>query len=268
MASLRLSTLLGQAALLGLAFAGDPATRGRTFLVHNVRVFDGSHMIRGNSVLVKDGRIAQVGDNLRAEAGTPEVDGKGGTLLPGLIDTHVHSYVRPALQQELMFGITTELDMMDPPSFAVPIRKAQAEGRENGIADIFTAGWAATFLGAHGTEGGAKIPTITAPDQAEEFVRARIAEGSDYIKIIYSSGGPPRSISKETMVALVQAAHKFGKMAVAHALTYQAAKDVINAGADGLAHIFADRSPEAGFADESRGAPYVRDSYSHDDRLG
>ena len=143
--------------------------------------------------------------------------------------------------------------MMDPPSFAVPIRKAQAEGRENGVTDIFTAGWAATYPGAHGTEGGARIPTITAPGQAEEFVRSRIAEGSDYIKIIYSSGGPPRSISKETMVALVQAAHKFGRIAVVHALTYQAAKDAMDAGADGLAHVFADQSPPKGFAKEVAG---------------
>jgi len=133
----------------------------------------------------------------------------------------------------------------------VPIRKAQAEGRENGIADIFTAGWAATYPGAHGDEDGAKVPTITAPDQAEEFVRARIAEGSDFIKIVYASGGPPRSIDKETMAALVAAAHKFGKIAVVHALTYQAANDAMRAGADGLAHIFADQSPPAAFAGEA-----------------
>ncbi|HLK59493.1 MAG TPA: amidohydrolase family protein [Chthonomonadaceae bacterium] len=247
----------GQAAERRQALVGLPATTGAllpdraerppsgTFLLRNVRIFDGAHILPANTVLVEEGKIAKVGSNLPLSASVPVVDGTGCTLLPGLIDAHVHSYIRAALQQELMFGVTTELDMMDPPNFSIPIQKAQKAGADDDLADIFTAGWAATCPNGHGTEGGADVPTLSRPEQAQAFVDARIAEGSNYIKIIYSTTG--ESIGKETMAALVKAAHRRGKMAVAHALSYQAALDAMDVGADGLAHLFADRAPEPDF---------------------
>jgi imidazolonepropionase-like amidohydrolase len=93
--------------------------------------------------------------------------------------------------------------------------------------------------------GGPPFPTIAAPDQAQSFVDARIAEGSDYIKIIHDDGSNWNWTDKRvpmldtaTMKALVDAAHKRGKLAVVHALSEQQARDAIGAGADGLAHMF------------------------------
>jgi len=223
-----------------------------TFLIKNVRIFDGSRVIPEDSVLVKDGRIEKLGKNLVVPAGVPVVDGSGNTLLPGLIDAHVHSYIRAALQQELLFGVTTELDMDDDPSFAIPIQKLQAAGKERDTADIITSGWAATCPGGHGTEGATiKIPTLSKPDEAQAFVDARIAEGSNYIKIIYDAGSwigrPMPSLDKPTMKALIEAAHKRGKMAVVHIGTYAAAMDAVNAGADGIVHLFIDQAPGPDF---------------------
>jgi imidazolonepropionase-like amidohydrolase len=225
---------------------------GGTFLVRNVRIFDGTRVIRANAVLVEEGKIAKVGNRLPTPANIPIVDGTGCTLLPGLIDSHVHSYIRAALQQELLFGVTTELDMMNPPDFAMPIQKAQAEGKERDLADVFTAGWGATAPGAHGTEGegSVRVPTISRPEEAQAWVDARIAEGSNYIKIIYGSRDSRPSLTKETMAALVKAAHKRGKIAVAHAWTYETTRDAMEAGVDGLVHLFADRAPEPGFERE------------------
>jgi hypothetical protein len=55
------------------------------------------------------------------------------------------------------------------------------------MADVRTAGIGATAPGGHPTEmGGPPIPMITtSPAEAQEFVDQRIAEGSDFIKIIY-----------------------------------------------------------------------------------
>jgi hypothetical protein len=53
------------------------------------------------------------------------------------------------------------------------------------LLDLFSAGTLVTPPGGHGTEYGFPIPTITAADQADAFVAARVAEGSDYIKIVY-----------------------------------------------------------------------------------
>ena len=125
------------------------------------------------------------------------------------------------------------------------IKKLEAEDRVD-LADMRTAGSGATVPGGHPTQmGGGPIPTLTVPDQAQAFVDARIAEGSDYIKIIHDDGSTWAWTTKRvpmldnaTMQAVVEAAHKRGKMAVVHVLTEQQARDAIAAGADGLAHMF------------------------------
>ena len=83
---------------------------------------------------------------------------------------------------------------------------------------------------------------LSDPAQAQAFVDARIAEGSDYIKLILDDatvyGGHRPTLSKETLAAAIAAAHRRGKLAVVHIATLEDAEEAINAGADGLAHLF------------------------------
>jgi hypothetical protein len=83
-------------------------------------------------------------------------------------------------------------------------------------------------------------------------VHARILEGSDYIKIVYDDGSVYGrrfpTLSKETMKAVIDAAHEHGKLAVVHIGSQQQARDAIEAGADGLAHLFAESRPDSDFA--------------------
>jgi hypothetical protein len=224
------------------------AESNNSFLVRNVRIFDGTRLLGANSVLVNNGRIDQIGVGLIAASDTAVLDGGGDTLLPGLIDSHVHTYVLPPLKQELMFGVTTELDMQDDPKFAVPIKQAEARGEYPDMTDIFTAGWAATAPGGHGAAGS---NTISKPEDAQAFIDARIKEGSDYIKIIDEDateiGARTPNLSLETIAALVQVAHQRGKLAVAHIGNYQGGLDTIKSGIDGLAHLFNDRPPGRNF---------------------
>ncbi|HEY1203055.1 MAG: CIA30 family protein [Bryobacteraceae bacterium] len=216
----------------------------RDFVIRNVRVFDGARVIEAATVVVRDGKIASLGQS--APAGLPVIDGTGKTLLPGLIDSHTHAFGN-ALKQALESGVTTELDMFTDWRYAREIKKEQAEGKDTDLADLRSAGTLATAPKGHGTEYGMDIPTITGPAEAQAFVDARIAEGSDYIKIIYTVPLPAPTVSKETMAALVQAAHKRGKMAVVHINSRQGAMDAIGAGADGLAHLFTDQPPGPDF---------------------
>jgi len=118
------------------------------------------------------------------------------------------------------------------------------------LADVRTAGVGATAPGGHPSQmGGPPFPTISAPEQAQSFVDARIGEGSDYIKIIHDDGSNWKWTTKRepmldnaTMKALVEAAHKRGKLVVVHALLEQQARDAIAAGADGLAYMFSGES--------------------------
>jgi imidazolonepropionase-like amidohydrolase len=232
---------------------GQPAgTPSNELIIRNVRVFDGIRVIPKGDVWIENGHIKAVGQDLKAPVGAPSIDASGETLLPGLIDAHTHVW-GDALKQALMFGVTTELDMFTRYQDAQEIKKAQSEGKDLDMADLRSAGTLVTAPKGHGTEYGMHIPTIISPAEAQAFVDARIAEGSDYIKIIYDDGKAYGTtiptISKETMAAVVAAAHKRGKMAVAHIGSLQGAKDAIEAGADGLAHLFIDAPPDPEFVD-------------------
>jgi imidazolonepropionase-like amidohydrolase len=246
-------TLVGAAvvAITPLCLSSMPARQsGRATVIKNVRIFDGSTVIPTGAVIIEGGKIKSVGKTAATPDGAEIIDGTGHTLLPGLIDSHTHAY-GPALKQAVMFGVTTELDMFSDHRIAAQMRREQAEGKAAGRADLFSAGTMVTAPGGHGTEYGLKIPTITTPGEAQAFVDARIDEGSDYIKIVYDDGklyglNFP-TVSKETMAAVIASAHKRGKLAVVHISTLDEARDAIEAGVDGLVHIFSDRAPDPEF---------------------
>src|SRR5512133_2953717 len=92
--SMRRRTVLavGAAAVVGGCSTPAPpsAGPGNSFAVRGVRVFDGERLTGYDTVLVDQGQIVSVGRGLPLPRGTAVVDGRGGVLLPGLIDSHVH----------------------------------------------------------------------------------------------------------------------------------------------------------------------------------
>src|ERR1017187_533036 len=237
----RFPLLLAGAVCVSLAGA-QPGSK--PLLFEHVRVFDGTRVLDDTGVLVEDGVIRSVGRNIARPAGAEVIDGAGKTLLPGLIDAHTHTIGEGGLKQAPIFGVTTDLDMFTLPAVAAGIKKQQAEGKLLDYTDLRSSGYLATAPGGHGTEYGIKVPTITKPEEAQAWVDARIAEGSDYIKAVYDDaleygiGKSTPTLSKETLRALAVAAHARGKLLVVHIGTLQQAKDAIDAGADGLAHLF------------------------------
>ena len=229
--------------------AGAPA---KSFVIRYVRIFDGEKLLPAADVSVEKGLITAVGKNLKVAAGTKEVDGAGDTLLPGLIDSHDHVW-GDALKQALFFGVTTELDMFSDPKFDADVRRREANGQNLDAADLRSSGTLVTVEKGHGTEYGIKIPTLASAAEAQAFVDARLAEGSDYIKIIYDDGSAYgikfSTLTKEELAAVIAAAHNRKKMAVVHIGSQAGARDAIEAGADGLAHIFEDEPPAAGCAE-------------------
>jgi len=222
-----------------------------SLLIRNVRLFDGERVTPTTSVLVMNGRITRVAPTISAPARTPVVDGSGKTLLPGLIDSHTHTW-GTALRDAAALGVTTVLDMFTEPTTAADFRKLDGTPAGRETADFRSAGVLVTAPKGHGTEYGMAIPTITSPGEARAFVDARIAEGSDYIKIVYDDGHTYgikfATIDKPTMKAVVDAAHARQKLAVVHIGDLAGARDAIDVGANGLVHLFVDSMPDASFA--------------------
>jgi imidazolonepropionase-like amidohydrolase len=238
-------TLWVSSALLGLLcapLATASTDGGPHFQIRNARIFDGERLLPRASVEVEGGRITAVGPSLSAPSGTEVVDGEGRTLLPGLIDAHAH--VRgSALREELVFGVTTALDMATDVAWAAARREEQGAGQGLDRADLFSAGDLITAPGGHGTEY-AHLPSLSSPEAAKAAVDRRIAEGSDYIKIVFDDnrafGRPIPTLSPETMRAAIEAAHARHRLAVVHIGSVAGARAALEAGADGLAHLSPD----------------------------
>lgn len=240
--------------LAGAALCVSPTTHAAdtagsdapaSFAIRQVRVFDGERFIDAANVVVRDGRIAAVGAGVGIPPELRVIDGHGKTLLPGLIDAHVHSWGE-ARADALRFGVTTELDMFtDWHALAAAKRERESTAR-TAQADLWSAGTLATVKGGHGTEYGMPIPVLAEPQEAQAFVDARVGEGSDYLKIVLDDGsvyGPSMrmpTLRKDTAAALIAAAHKDGKLALVHVATQDDARFVLENGADGLAHVFSD----------------------------
>ncbi len=228
---------------------GPAALAADAILFDGARVFDGEHFVEAD-VLVEGARIARVAPDIEAP-GARRIDAAGRTLLPGLIDAHTHAGMEPrSLRLAAAFGVTLELDLFGPPSRLGPAREAEREGRDTDLADLRGAGTLATVPGGHGTEYGIPIPTLSSPEEADAFVEARFAEGADVLKIVYDHWAMPGAdapfmptLALDTVRALVTAAHARGRLAVVHVGLEQDAFDVVSVGADGLAHLFADRAP-------------------------
>ncbi len=246
-ATLALAVAIGAGLASMPGHAGAPAARDsdpdNDVLIRDVRVFDGERVIETAQVLVLDGRIHAVGRQVQAPAGVRAVDGAGKTLLPGLIDAHAHSW-GDAQRDALRFGVTAELDMLGDWK-RLPALKRQREAlTRTDEADLWSAGAAVTAPGGHGTQYGMAVPTLDAGGDPKAFVEARVAEGSDYLKLIvedfsaYSDTRRIPTITHDQAKTAIVAAHTAGKLAVVHVSRLRDGTAAIDAGADGLVHMF------------------------------
>jgi imidazolonepropionase-like amidohydrolase len=196
---------------------------GGTTALTNVRVFDGTGLQPPGTVVISNGLIG-------ADAGGARViDGRGGILLPGLIDAHIHLSGAETLEQLSAFGVTTALDMGTWPAELVD----SLRGNE-GLTDIRSSGVGATSPASrHGQRLDRPAEGFVAgPADAAGYVAGRVRDGADYIKIIIDLPG----FDQSTVTALVSAAHQQGKLAITHASTRPAVAMAQRAGADVVTH--------------------------------
>ncbi|EKT78775.1 imidazolonepropionase-like amidohydrolase [Rhodococcus percolatus] len=219
------------------------------FVIRDVRVFDGEKVVERSTVHVRSGLIEAVTAEFDSTDEIEVVDGRGKTLLPGLIDSHTHAQP-PSLKDALLFGVTTELDMFSCPEWMDGQRRDAAE--RNDLADVRSASIGATVLGGHpsmmiGTYFAEQYPVVKSLDDASAFVAARVAEGADYIKLLIDDGTAlghdVPTLGEDVARAIANAAHDHGKMAVAHVTSLAGAEQALRAGVDGLVHMFFDRPP-------------------------
>jgi imidazolonepropionase-like amidohydrolase len=235
-----------------ISFAQAVSAPPNPLLLRGVRLFDGERFGPAADVLVRDGMIASVGPaGASIPAGCQVIEGAGRTLLPGLIDAHVHVIAVDGLKQCLAFGVTAVVDMFMSAETLKAVKAAQSSAEPPRQAFLVSPGTLCTVPGGHGTQFGLAIPTIEAGTDLQAFVDARIAEGADFIKIIkddFSAYGMKRPTLSRTQVAgIIRAAHRRGRIAVIHAATLQDCLDSLADGVDGLAHLYFENKSDLDF---------------------
>ena len=198
-------------------------SRGRTRLIQNARIFVGDgRVIESGSVLIRSGKIAEIYEgaapdakSLKAEA----IEAAGKTLLPGLIDVHVHLGATGGfyddqskafdpknagrhLQAYLYSGVTAVRSAGDSLDEMLKLRRLYGSGEKLG-AEVFLCGPLFTAEGGHGTQFAKFMPEqfrasflagfVRTPKTAEEGrqqVGALALQRIDAIKAVLESGGP------------------------------------------------------------------------------
>ncbi len=195
-------------------------------------------------------------------------DFPGGTILPGLIDTHVHlnlpgdgTILEDALRESegvliatsayatakaLKAGITTVRDLGAKGRTAIDVRRALQLGHGEG-ARVVACGQAITVTGGHVWYLGGEADGV---DGVRRKVREMVKLGADFIKVMASGGGTVGtqswnpSFSQAELDALVDEAHRFNRKATAHCLCARSIEMAVDAGFDQLEHagFIADRT--------------------------
>ena len=266
-------------------FLNRQLARSDTFLIRGARVFIGDgQVIESGSVLVRGGKIAEVyeGDGpdpktLKAET----VEAAGKTILPGLIDVHIHlggpggiyadmqnydaeKSMQHALAAYLYSGVTTVRSVGDVLDSVLKLRSTINSGEILG-SSMFTCGPLFTAPGGHGTEYFKDVPAAARANLEQQFTRLPASgaqareqvdelqkKGADCIKAILDAGAGSRVFNRlDTGLfdAVAQQAHADSLPLAVHTGDARDVADAVQAEANSIEHgSFREKIPDALFA--------------------
>ena len=232
--------------------------------IHNARLIDGNgQAIERATVIVRHGKIHAAGPSraVSIPRGATRIDGRGLTLLPGLIDCHVHLClgsepdVVQAIEEEtptetllksgqmarqtLEAGVTTVRDVGSRDHSIFALKRAIDKGLTAGPR-IVGAGLAICMIGGHARFIGQEVEGV---EQVRKVVQAQIAAGAQVIKVIASGGvltpgtSPDQAqMTVEELQAAVDEAKRAGLKVAAHAHGASGMKNAVRAGVHSIEH--------------------------------
>ena len=196
------------------------------FVNVNVVPFDRERIVEGQTVIVRDGRIAEIGpaNKTKAPAGAREIDGRGKYLMPGLADMHVHLFpgtgqddlAQQQLQLFLANGVTTVRNMIGKQEH-LALRDKIAK-RELLGPTIYTAG--PPLLGNN----------VSTPEVAERVVTDQKKAGYDLIKV-------HEGLTPEVYAAIAATAKRAGIPIAGHVTATVGLKRALKAQQTSIEHL-------------------------------
>ncbi len=265
--------------LLTLVFLLSSATAlADSYVIHAKALFDSvsGQVLEEQSIRVADGKIISVAAGYKdVTADEKLIDLRDSTVMPGLMDMHVHldmeldpkSYsekytLNPAdrafrstvyARRTLQAGFTTVRNTGDTDNVTISLRNAIEQGLVDGPR-IFTAGKGISVTGGHmdPTSGnsydlmgdpGPADGVVNGPFEARKAVRQRYKDGADVIKLTATGGmlsrtknGQAPHFAMDEIEAIVETARDYGMVVAAHAHGAEGIKRAIRAGVDSIEH--------------------------------
>lgn len=205
-------------------------------VIKNAKIFDGEKLLEPRDIFVNDDVICE-----SLEGDSKIIDGEGCTLLPGLIDSHIHLNGHENLSEAAKFGVTTMLDMgtgsdelinnlrdkkglTEIKSSHQPIVPQAAEPLLKAMESSMAEHMRKKFVSS--------VPDVKAQ------IDTQIKKGADYIKVIL--GEKPlmkKEMTPELLREIVKYSHERGKMVHVHTTSVHTYELAINAGVDVLHHL-------------------------------
>ncbi|HLH08362.1 MAG TPA: amidohydrolase family protein [Terriglobales bacterium] len=264
-------------AFLLTSFASSQ-TQPNIIVLHAARLLDveSGRVISPGEVLVRGERIAEAGSSVTHPADAQTIDLGDVTIMPGLIDAHVHLFLHPgaedlqtveesvpertitatlAAKADLMAGFTAERDMgtEGAGSADTAVRNAVDSGKIPGPR-LRISGNAIDILGGHEDANDFNpaqhvLSNATYANDAEqliEAIRVQVKEGSDFVKI-YQTGkdrlvngslATPYQYTEAQLAAAVQEAARTGRHVAVHATGEPGALYAVQAGVESVDHAY------------------------------
>ena len=225
-------------------------------------------------VLIKNGRVTDVGSRLAVPQGAQVIDlGRAATLLPGLIDTHTHLLLnldgavsdeasdmfltvsRMSTAKRALLGAAMGREMLEAGFTTVRDLGNSGTGGDLALRDAIVAEWvvgprvvaSTRALSPVGGQFGRLTPearkvveqeyvVVDGVEEARRLARQSLYDGAMWIKIIVNSDN--RMLWPEEVKAIVEEAHRVNRRVAAHATDDRAARLAVEAGVDSIEHAY------------------------------
>jgi imidazolonepropionase-like amidohydrolase len=241
--------MLSAIALPTMVLAVLGAALSNAASAQSVSVYEGARLIIGDGRVVENGslvidgvRITQAGPRaeVRVPPGAARLNVSGKTIMPAIIDTHVHTSTSPEalvrdLKQRGYYGVGAAMSLGSDNYEILEMRGQDIAGG----ARYFSAGRGITAP----EPGRTTVPHwVSNPAEGRAAVEELAARKVDIVKIwVDSRDGKYQKLSPETYGAIIDEAHKRGLRVAAHIFDLEDAKGLLRAGVDAFAHGVRDR---------------------------
>ncbi|MGN0687821.1 MAG: amidohydrolase family protein [Oscillospiraceae bacterium] len=274
--------VLGAAVVLFvlIKFLGRPKNKKDSFIIKNVHIItgDGTEAFNQN-MYVSKGIIEEISAEPIVKKGVQIIDGEGKTLMPGLIDSHVHIQGMNSRSEEdsdsflaekipeifaegvFPYGVTTIKDMCAPRHFAYKLRDMLRKGKITGpelliVGPNFTTpeGHPANTLGGDNPWMRKELAIeVSAGEDVANGVAELKKAGVDFLKMTYQGGNylyfgkavPLKKLDKERMRQIISEGKKNGLNTTAHVFYKDDVRELLEAGIYGIEHGILDEALSA-----------------------